>query len=171
MRVKTTICAAVMFGLALPVAGIATADDQKPAAEATEKTDKVELSQADIPKRKPGHWRITTVAANLGKTTIDTCIGPDDSIAMPADNGDCGEPKVEKAGTETIVTIVCKRPYAKQTMSTVFGGDFNKRYRAIMKMTFDPPDGFQTMGVTLDGEYIGPDCPPETKQDKKDEKK
>lgn len=165
MRVKTTICAAVMFGLALPVAGIAAADDQKPAADEAAKTEKVE--QAEMPKRKPGHWRITTIAANLGKTTIDTCIGPDDSIAMPANSGDCGEPEVVKAGEETIVTIVCKRPHGKQTMSTVFGGDFDKRYRAVMKMTFDPPDGLQNAGVTLDGEYIGPDCPPETKEEKK----
>lgn len=73
MRVKSTICAAIVTAAALSV--VAAAEEQKPAAEAAEK--------AEMPKRKPGHWRITTVAANLGKTTIDTCIGPDDSIAMP----------------------------------------------------------------------------------------
>ena len=68
--------------------------------------------------------------------------------------------KLTQAGSEVIVDVVCKKPYGKQTMSTAFGGDFNARYHAMMKMTFDPPEGVKSMGVTIDGKYIGPDCPP-----------
>ena len=114
---------------------------------------------AELPKRKPGHWEITTVSAAIGKTTVDACIGEDDNIAVPGESGECSEPKVTPAGSEVIVDVVCKKPFGKQTMSTAFGGDFNSRYHAVMKMTFDPPEGYPTMGVTIDGKYIGPECP------------
>ncbi|MFA5900890.1 MAG: DUF3617 family protein [Hyphomicrobium sp.] len=116
---------------------------------------------ATLPKRKPGHWQLTTVAAGTGMTTTDTCVGADDNLAVPADSGDCSEPKVTSAGSEVIVDVVCKRPHGKQIMSTAFGGDFNSRYRAVMKMRFDPPDGYPMVGVTIDGKYIGPDCSPD----------
>jgi hypothetical protein len=114
----------------------------------------------EVPKRKPGHWQITTVAPGTGMTTVDACIGEDDNIATPSESGDCSEPTVTEAGSEVIVNVVCKRSYGKQIMSTAFGGDFNSRYHGIMKMTFDPPEGVKNMGVTIDGKYIGPDCPP-----------
>jgi hypothetical protein len=117
------------------------------------------LAGPELPKRKPGHWEITTVSAGIGKTTVDACVGPNDNIAVPADSGDCSEPKVTQAGSEVIVDVVCKKPLGKQTMSTAFGGDFNARYHAVMKMSFDPPEGWPSMGVTIDGKYIGPDCP------------
>ena len=39
----------------------------------------------EVPKRKPGHWQITTVAAGTGMTTVDACIGKDDNIATMLD--------------------------------------------------------------------------------------
>lgn len=124
----------------------------------------VASSQAvEMPKRKPGHWKITTVSAGIGMTTIDACIGENDNLATPADSGECSEPKVTTAGSEIIIDVVCKKPHGKQIMSTAFGGDFKSRYHGIMKMSFDPPEGWKNMGVTIDGQYMGPDCPPETK--------
>lgn len=121
------------------------------------------LQAAELPKRKSGHWQITTVSAGLGTTVIDTCVGADDNLATPSESGDCSEPKVTEAGSEVIVDVVCTKPHGKQIMSTAFGGDFNSRYHGIMKMSFDPPEGYKNMGVTIDGKYIGPDCPPEAK--------
>lgn len=121
------------------------------------------LQAAELPKRKPGHWQITTVSAGIGMTTVDACIGENDSLATPGESGDCSEPKVTQAGSEVIVDVVCTKPHGKQIMSTAFGGDFNARYRGVMKMSFDPPEGWKNMGVTIDGKYIGPECPPETK--------
>lgn len=116
-------------------------------------------SAAELPRRKPGHWQITTVAAGMGMSTIDACVGENDNIATPDGSGDCSEPKVTAAGSEVIVDVVCKKPFGKQIMSTAFGGDFNARYHGVMKMTFDPPEGVKNMGVTIDGKYVGPDCP------------
>ncbi len=118
---------------------------------------------AELPKRKPGHWKITTVSAGIGMTTIDACVGEDDNLATPGESGDCSEPKVTQAGSEVIVDVVCTKPHGKQIMSTAFGGDFNARYHGTMNMSFDPPEGWKSMGVTIDGQYIGPDCPPKTK--------
>ncbi len=116
----------------------------------------------ELPKRKAGHWEITTVSAGIGKTVTDVCTGPDDNIAMPADSGDCSQTKLTQAGSEVIVDVVCTKPHGKQTMSTAFGGDFNARYHAVMKMSFDPPEGVKSMGVTIDGKYVGPVCPAPT---------
>jgi Protein of unknown function (DUF3617) len=111
-----------------------------------------------VPKRKPGLWEITTVAADTGMVTIKTCIGPDDKIATPDDSGECSEPKAKRVGADVIVDVVCKKKFGKQIMSTAFSGDFNSRYHAIMKITYDPAQGIKNMGVILDGKYLGPEC-------------
>ena len=81
------------------------------------------LQAAELPKRKSGHWQITTVSAGLGTTVIDTCVGADDNLATPSESGDCSEPKVTEAGSEVIVDVdprtvahdgpVYDRPYAR----------------------------------------------------------
>jgi hypothetical protein len=111
-----------------------------------------------VPQRKPGLWEITTVAAGTGMTTATACIGANDRIATPDDSGDCSEPTAKRVGAEVIVDVVCKKAFGKQTMSTAFSGDFDKRYHGIMKITFDPPEGLKNMGVIIDGRYLGPDC-------------
>jgi hypothetical protein len=117
-----------------------------------------------VPKRKPGLWEITTVATDVGMSTIKACIGDDDKIATPDDSGACSEPKAKRSGVEDItVDVVCKRKYGKEIMSTTYTGDFQSRYHAIMKITYDPPDGVKNMGVIIDGKYLGPDCKDETK--------
>lgn len=95
----------------------------------------------DVPARKPGYWELTTVAPMLGTKTTQVCITADNRISTPKDSGDCSEPKITAAGNETIVDVVCTGKEGKQTISTVLSGDFDKRYKAIIKMTFDPPLG------------------------------
>ena len=115
----------------------------------------------DLPKRKPGHWQLVTVSSDTGMATSEACIGSDDNIVASSDMGNCTEPKVTPAGSEIIVDVVCTNDAGQQKMSTVFNGDFSSRYRAIMKISFDPPPqtGAPTLGVTIDGTYISPDCP------------
>jgi hypothetical protein len=118
----------------------------------------LQAKAAEVPKRKPGLWEITTVAAGTGMTTVTACVGPDDRIATPEESGDCSEPTARAVGSEIFVDVVCKRKFGKQIMSTAFSGDFGSRYHAIMKITFDPPEGVPNMGVIIDGKYLGPDC-------------
>ncbi|ODS01941.1 hypothetical protein AUC69_00025 [Methyloceanibacter superfactus] len=112
-----------------------------------------------VPSRKPGYWEITTVAPVSGMTKIKVCIGEDDDIVRP-EGGDCTEPKLTPLNEGVIVDVVCTTKEGKQTISTTFTGDFDTRYHAILKTTFDPPLGaISHMGVNIDGKYLGPDCP------------
>ena len=117
----------------------------------------------EVPKRKPGLWEITTVGAGSGTNVAEACIGEDDHILAPG-GGNCAEPKVTSGGEDTvIVDVVCKSGDSKETISGAFTGDFSTRYRAQVKMSFDPPPSGMPphVGVTIDGKYLGPDCPPE----------
>ena len=118
------------------------------------------LAATDAPHRKPGYWELTTVAPMIGKKTTNVCIGAKDDIVTPENSGECSPPKVTPAGGETIVDVVCANAAGKQTISTVLTGDFQKSYKAIVKMTFDPPLGkTDKMGVTIEGKYLTSDCP------------
>jgi hypothetical protein len=118
------------------------------------------LAATDAPSRKPGYWELTTVAPMIGKKTTNVCIGAKDDIVTPENSGECSPPKVTPAGGETIVDVVCANAAGKQTISTVLTGDFKTGYKAIVKMTFDPPLGkTDKMGVTIEGKYLMPECP------------
>ncbi len=58
---------------------------------------------------------------------------------------------------------------SKETISGAFTGDFNTRYRAQVKMSFDPPQqGLPpNWGVTIDAKFLGPDCGAEAADTKK----
>lgn len=113
----------------------------------------------EVPKRKPGLWEITTVAPVSGMTTFKTCVGDDDDIVRPAD-GDCTEPKLTPLNEGVIVDVICTTEQGKQIISSTFSGDFETRYHATLKTTFDPPLGaISRMGVKIDGKYLGADCP------------
>ena len=112
----------------------------------------------DVTKRKPGYWEITTVAPMTGMTKTKVCVGEDDDIVRP-EGRDCTEPKLTPLNEGFIVDVVCATKDGKQIISTTFTGDFDTRYHATLKSTFDPPVGpVRNMGVKLDGRYLGP-CP------------
>ena len=126
-------------------------------------------SAAEPPKRKPGLWELSTIGAGTGTLVTKACIDDDDSILAPSD-GKCSAPKVTSDGVDsTIVDVACDQGSSKQTISGAFTGDFDTRYRAQVKMTFDPPPPGMPprIGVTIDGKYLGPDCPPEEKKEEK----
>ena len=90
----------------------------------------------------------------------EACIGENDKILSP-EGGNCAEPKVTRGGEDTvIIDAVCTTEQGKETISGAFTGDFSTRYRAQVKMTFDPPPKgmMPHIGVTIDGKYLGPDC-------------
>ncbi len=113
--------------------------------------------EAQIPKRKPGLWEIVTVAPVSGMTKNKVCIGEDDNMVVPENAGDCSEPEVTRLNEGLTVTVTCVSKQGKQVISTSFTGDFDTRYHATAKTTFDPPiGGIPHMGVKLDGKYLGP---------------
>ena len=93
----------------------------------------------DVPRRKAGLWELSTIGAGSGTNKAKTCIGESDKILTP-EGGNCTEPKVTKAGEDTVILdVVCTTEQGKETISGAFTGDFSTRYRAQVKMTFDPP--------------------------------
>ena len=81
--------------------------------------------------------------------------------------GDCTEPKLTPLNEGIIVDVTCTSKQGKQTISTTFTGDFQTRYHATLKTTFDPPIGaISHMGVNIDGKYLGPDCPADAAPEK-----
>lgn len=115
----------------------------------------------ELPERKPGHWRITSISAELGMMEIDACIRSGDSIAVPSDVSVCAVPDVQRVEDQVIVNVTCKSKLGEERISTLFTGDFQTWYRGITKMTFDPPTQGQTgMAVTVDAKYVGQQCPP-----------
>ncbi len=115
----------------------------------------------EVPIRKPGLWEITVIGAGSGTNTAKICIGANDKILSP-EGGNCGEAKASSGGEDTIIVdVICTSGDSKETISGAFTGDFTTRYQALVKMTFDPPpQGMPPhMGVTIDGKYLGPDCP------------
>jgi hypothetical protein len=115
----------------------------------------------DVPKRKPGYWEIVTVAPVSGMTTSRVCVGEDDDMVTPSQGG-CGKPTVTLLNEGLIVDVLCTSEQGSQSISTAFTGDFNTRYHATLKTSFDPPiGGIPHMGAKIDGRYLGPDCPAE----------
>ena len=110
--------------------------------------------------RGEGIWELTTIGAGSGTNKAMTCIGENDKILSP-EGGNCSPPEVKRGGEDTlIIDVVCTTEQGKETISGAFTGDFSTRYRAQVKMTFDPPPKgmMPQIGVTIDGKYLGPDC-------------
>lgn len=113
-----------------------------------------------VPERLPGLWRITTISAATGMTSMETCIRAGDSIATPADGRRCAAPDVEVHSDQTIVNVACETKLGMEMTSTLYTGDFKTWYRGIVKITYDPPfGGVGNLGVTIDAKRLGEDCP------------
>lgn len=143
---KFITLAAVLGALSFN-AGALTAEDEAP------------------PKRKPGLWEITTVAPVSGLTKSKICVGKDDDLITPSE-GDCTKPTVTRLNEGLTLDVTCTDAQGgKQVISASFVGNFDERYSATLKTTFDPPiGGIPHMGVKLDGRYLGPDCPAEDRK-------
>lgn len=113
----------------------------------------------DVPVRKAGQWELKTVSAATGTYVSRVCITAKDHILIPEGRDTCTEPKVERAGEQTIVDTFCESGGVREHISGLFTGDYASWYRAIVKMTFDPAgSGPPNVGVTIEGKYLGPDC-------------
>jgi len=117
------------------------------------------IAGTPLPVRKAGHWQLTTVAETVGMKTFDTCITAADPVVTGVGDKNCHVSDVRVLGDERYVDVVCRTDEGKETTSTVLTGDFQTWYRAMSKITFDPPqNGVSHMGVTIDGKYVGADC-------------
>jgi hypothetical protein len=117
-------------------------------------------SIADLPKRKPGLWRISTISPEIGMQTHEVCIEETDGIVgAPEEN--CAKPLVERASDQTIVTITCDRKGGREVTSILFTGDFQDWYRAQSKASStSATDGsIRRSGFTIEARHLRDDCP------------
>lgn len=115
---------------------------------------------AELPKRKPGLWRITTISPEIGMRTNEVCIEEGDGVVgAPEEN--CAKRLVERASDQTIVTIACDSKGGHEVTSILFTGDFQDWYRAQSKSTSTGAnDGsIRRSGFTIEAKRIRPDCP------------
>ena len=114
---------------------------------------------AEVPIRQPGQWQLTAVSETVGMRTIKTCIAATDDVVTGENSKNCGPADAEKIADETFVNVTCAAGKSHQKISTLLTGDFTSWYRAVTKITLDPPqDGVSHLGVIVDGKYLGPSC-------------
>ena len=109
----------------------------------------------DLPKRKPGLWRISTISPEIGMQTHEVCIEESDGI-VGASEESCAKPLVERASDQTIVTIACDRKDGRKVTSILFTGDFQDWYRAQSKTSStDAIDGsIRRSGFTIEARRL-----------------
>ena len=115
---------------------------------------------AELPQRRPGLWRITTISPEVGLQTHEACIEVGDGI-LGAARENCAKPTVESARGEFIVTFSCDLHGVREVTSLLITGDFTSWYRAQSKITLTQASGVtrERSGFTIDAKFLGPECP------------
>lgn len=110
-------------------------------------------AEDELPKRRPGLWRISTISPEVGMQTNDVCIEEGDSI-IGAQDESCTKPSVTRANDQIIVTIECGPKDSREITSLLFTGDFRNWYRAQSRMT---AKGARS-GFTIDANFLSERC-------------
>jgi hypothetical protein len=110
-------------------------------------------ADAELPKRRPGLWRISTVSPDVGLQSNDVCIGEGDSIIGARDES-CTKPAVTHANDQIIVTFECGPKESPEVISLLFTGDFQNWYRAQSRLT---AKGSRS-GFTIDAKFLSDRC-------------
>ena len=110
-------------------------------------------ADAELPKRHPGLWRISTVSPDVGLQSNDVCIEEGDSI-IGAQDESCTKPSVTYANDQVIVTFECGPKESREVTSLLFTGDFQSWYRAQSRMT---ARGHRS-GFTIEATYLSERC-------------
>ncbi|MGD9544867.1 MAG: DUF3617 domain-containing protein [Methylocystis sp.] len=110
-------------------------------------------ADADLPKRRPGVWRISTISPEVGLQTNDVCIEEGDSIVGALDES-CATPAVTRAKDQIIVTFECGPQESREVTSLLFTGDFENWYRAQSRQTAKG----RRSGFTVDAKFLSERC-------------
>ena len=118
-----------------------------------------EEQDRDLPTRRPGLWRISTLSITTGLQVIETCVQAGDSIIGDVRAG-CAKPQVARAENEAIVTIICEADGQSDVTSLLLTGDYSSWYRAQGKITSRSQVSSAEIhsGFTIDAKYLGSKC-------------
>lgn len=110
-------------------------------------------AEPELPKRRPGLWRISTISPEVGLQSNDVCIEEGDSIIGALDDS-CAKPSVAYANDQIIVTFECGPKESPEVISLLFTGDFQNWYRAQSRLTTKS----SRSGFTIDAKFLSDRC-------------
>jgi len=125
---------------------------------------------ADLPKRKPGLWELSVVAASGQQTQVTgrMCLDAATDAALTnfgvgLSNQVCSKRDVRVTGSVATIDAVCKIGDSVQTLHSKITFTGNTAYRAEVRVHSDPPFmGRSDTTTTQIGKWTG-SCPPEMK--------
>lgn len=124
-----------------------------------------QLQAADMPKRKPGLWEISTRMEGMpAMGAMQQCIDQttDDLMQQQAkkEQQNCSVIDVKQLGNKVTIHSVCKAQGSTATTDAVFIGSFDSAYKGDMHTRFSPPmHGTSESKMSLDARWVGP-CKP-----------
>lgn len=124
----------------------------------------LQATAADLPKRKPGLWEISTQMAGApAHAPIQQCIDANtDNLMQQRAKADkmahqCSVMDIKRQGDKTVIHSVCKIETTTATTDAVISGNFESGYRNDMTVRYDPPMmGMSTAKMTQEAKWLGP---------------
>lgn len=116
----------------------------------------------DMPKRKPGLWKIDTKMAGMPSMgPVQQCIdGSTDNLfkQMGEDAASkCSPPEIKRDGDRVAIRTVCKMDKTTSTTEAVFSGKFDSSYRGDIDVSYDPPmHGMAKAKMSIEASWTGP---------------
>lgn len=120
---------------------------------------------SDMPKRKPGLWKIDTKMAGMPSMgPVQQCIdsATDNLFRQMGEDAanKCAPPEIRHDGDRVAVHTVCKMDKTTATTNAVFTGKFDSAYRGDIDISYDPPmHGMAKARMSIDASWTGP-CKP-----------
>lgn len=110
-------------------------------------------AEDELPKRRPGLWRISTISPEIGMQANEVCIEEGDSV-IGTQTENCAKPSVLRDKDQIIVTLECGPKDSREVTSLLFTGDFQNWYRAQSRMTTSGT----RLGFTIDAKFLSERC-------------
>ena len=120
---------------------------------------------AEMPKRKPGLWEISTRMEGMpAMGAMQQCIDQNTDNLMQQqarkEQPECSVIDVKPLGNKVTVHSVCKVQGSTATTDAVFVGSFDSAYKGDMQTRFNPPlHGTKESKMALEARWLGP-CKP-----------
>jgi len=123
---------------------------------------------ADLPKRKPGLWEITTTSSTRAKAapggmTMSMCSDEKSDAnwlqmgQQMSQQSKCSKQETTVERDRVLFSSVCDFGKTTATTKGIASGDFNKEYKIETSSSYDPPmGGMKEASTTIVAKWLGP---------------
>jgi hypothetical protein len=123
------------------------------------------FAQSDLPRRKSGLWLLTISGTELPpdipEIRFHECVDDQKTGTVLADLRECKKPQVRRQGAGYVLETVCKKNGSTGTTRMLFSGDFQRAYKADIKVSYSPPlKGRSEDTGKIEGKWVSASCPP-----------